>query len=57
MRRWILRLISRKGERIVKLKSLWPVIDWRTGEVLGPLWLVDRNGRRSSVRTIWRKGR
>lgn len=53
LRRWLLWDI----DTLVAVKSWWPRIDWdprrKRIEILGPLTLTDRAGRRTSGRLVW----
>jgi hypothetical protein len=53
LRRWFLW----DETSLVAVKSWWPIVEWdpirKRVEVLGPLLLTDRGGRRQSERAVW----
>lgn len=48
------RLLFGPGS-IVAVLSLFPTINLKTGEILGPLARMEHEGRRFRVRKVWRK--
>lgn len=60
-RRFLQWLVLSEGERIVRIKSLWPSVmrnPWGRWELAWPCLLIDRKyGQRATVSPIWDRAR
>ena len=62
MRRFLTWLVLEDGERIIRIKSLWPTIGrnpWGKIEVTWPCLLIERRrgGQRETIWPVWNRVR